>query len=68
MEIIKPRTLSGFMELLPDKQQRFETMAEILRRTYAEWDLATRLPLMPYGTLYWYCTQHGLFSQPLRRK
>ena len=40
----------------------------ILRRTYAEWDLATRLPMMPYGTLYWYCTQHGLFSQPLRRK
>ena len=39
----------------------------MLRRTYAEWDLATRLPLMPYGTLYWYCTQHGLFSQPLRR-
>ena len=24
MEIIKPRTLSGFMELLPDKQIRFE--------------------------------------------
>ena len=35
MEIIKPRTLSGFMELLPDKQIRFETMVDILRRTYA---------------------------------
>ena len=28
MEIIKPRTLSGFMELLPDKQIRFETMVD----------------------------------------
>ena len=33
MEIIKPRTLSGFMELLPDKQIRFEKMVEILRTT-----------------------------------
>ena len=40
MEIIKPRTLSGFMELLPDKQQRFETMTEILRRTYASYGFA----------------------------
>ena len=37
MEIIKPRTLSGFMELLPDKQIRFEKMVEILRRTYASY-------------------------------
>ena len=36
MEIIKPRTLSGFMELLPEKQIQFETMAEILRRTRSE--------------------------------
>ena len=40
MEIIKPRTLSGFMELLPDQQIRFETMAEILRRTYASYGFA----------------------------
>ncbi len=40
MEIIKPRTLSGFMELLPDKQVQFETMAEILRRTYASYGFA----------------------------
>ena len=40
MEIIKPRTLSGFMELLPDQQQRFETMTEILRRTYASYGFA----------------------------
>ena len=30
MDMIKPRTLSGFMELLPEKQVRFEKMAQIL--------------------------------------
>ena len=40
MEIIKPRTLSGFMELLPGKQLRFEKMVEILRTTYASYGFA----------------------------
>ena len=40
MEIIKPRTLSGFMELLPGKQIRFEKMVEILRTTYASYGFA----------------------------
>ena len=40
MEIIKPRTLSGFMELLPGKQLRFEKMTEILRATYASYGFA----------------------------
>ncbi len=35
MERIKPRTLSGFMELLPQPQMQFEQVLEILRRTYA---------------------------------
>ena len=35
MEIIKPRTLSGFMELLPKPQQQMERMMDILRRTYS---------------------------------
>ena len=35
MEKIKPRTLSGFMELLPARQAQFERMADILRRTYS---------------------------------
>ena len=35
MERIKPRTLSGFMELLPQKQQKLEKMMEILRNTYS---------------------------------
>ena len=30
MERIKPRTLSGFMELLPAKQARLEKMMQIL--------------------------------------
>ena len=40
MDIIKPRTLSGFMELLPAKQIRFEKMLEILRTTYASYGFA----------------------------
>ena len=40
MEIIKPRTLSGFMELLPEKQLKFDRMAEILRKTYASYGFA----------------------------
>ena len=40
MDIIKPRTLSGFMELLPEKQIRFEKMVEILRTTYASYGFA----------------------------
>ncbi len=31
----RPRTLSGFMELLPEKQVQFEKMAELLRQSYA---------------------------------
>ena len=40
MDIIKPRTLSGFMELLPSKQIQFERMTEILRNTYASYGFA----------------------------
>ncbi len=40
MDIIKPRTLSGFMELLPAKQAQFERMLSILRRTYASYGFA----------------------------
>ena len=35
METIKPRTLSGFMELLPAPQMQLEHMMQILRETYA---------------------------------
>ena len=40
MDIIKPRTLSGFMELLPGKQIHFERMVEILRNTYSSYGFA----------------------------
>ncbi len=40
MAIIKPRTLSGFMELLPGKQAQFERMLEVLRKTYASYGFA----------------------------
>jgi len=32
MEKIKPRTLSGFMELLPEEQLRFKRIKEILKQ------------------------------------
>ena len=35
MAKLKPRTLSGFMELLPAPQQQMEGMMETLRRTYS---------------------------------
>ena len=35
MEIIKPRTLSGFMELLPGKQAHLEKMMQLLRQVYS---------------------------------
>jgi len=35
MERIKPHTLSGFMELLPKEQTRFDAVADTLRRVYS---------------------------------
>ena len=40
MEKLKPRTLSGFMELLPAPQQKFERMLEILRKNFALYGFA----------------------------
>ncbi|MBQ6831721.1 MAG: histidine--tRNA ligase [Oscillospiraceae bacterium] len=40
MERIKPRTLSGFMELLPEKQARLERMMSVLRDTYSLYGFA----------------------------
>ncbi len=40
MEIMKPRTLSGFMELLPQKQARLEKMMQVLRDTYSQYGFA----------------------------
>lgn len=35
MEKIKPRTLSGFMELLPAEQKLFDEMVNVLKETYS---------------------------------
>lgn len=35
MSKVQPRTLSGFMELLPARQAQFDRMVELLRRTYS---------------------------------
>ncbi len=40
MEKITPRTLSGFMELLPDKQAKLERMMAVLRDTYSRYGFA----------------------------
>ena len=40
MAEMTPRTLSGFMELLPEKQLKFDRMAEVLRKTYASYGFA----------------------------
>ncbi len=40
MERITPRTLSGFMELLPSKQAKLEKMMSVLRDTYSLYGFA----------------------------
>ena len=40
MERITPRTLSGFMELLPQKQAKLEKMMAVLRETYSRYGFA----------------------------
>ena len=37
---IRPRTLSGFMELLPEKQAQMERIMEVLRKTYSLYGFA----------------------------
>ena len=41
MEKIKPRTLSGFMELLPEPQTQMEAVMSVLRETYALFGFTT---------------------------
>ncbi len=40
MERITPRTLSGFMELLPGKQAKMEKLMQVLRNTYSLYGFA----------------------------
>ena len=36
-------------------------------KQYPEWNLQVTLPFYRSGRLIWYCTQHGLFYQDIRR-
>lgn len=36
-----------------------------LVRQYPEWDFQVRFPARGRGMLLWYCTEHGLFYQPV---
>ena len=42
MAKVKPRTLSGFMELLPAEQMKMERMKDILRKSYASYGFTPR--------------------------
>ena len=35
----------------------------VLKKLYPEWDLQIRLPILPYGKLFYFCTEHGFFCQ-----
>lgn len=37
----------------------------VMKRLYPEWGMEAHLPCAGHGTLLWYCTQHGLFSQKI---
>ena len=40
MAKVQPRTLSGFMELLPEQQMKMERMMEVLRNSYSVYGFA----------------------------
>lgn len=37
----------------------------LVKKLYPEWDMQARLPFFAHGTLLWYCTEHGLFTQEI---
>ena len=37
----------------------------LVKKLYPEWDMQARLPFYAHGTLLWYCTEHGLFTQEI---
>ena len=49
MAKVQPRTLSGFMELLPAPQMQLERMMSILRETYSVYGFTPLdTPVIPY--------------------
>ena len=61
--------LTGRHEMRREHQVSFAALRTgdtlVLKKLYPEWGLEVRLPYLPHGTLYWYCTRHGLFYQEL---
>ena len=59
--------LTGTHEMQREHFLSFAALAAgdtvVLKKLYPEWDPEARLPLLGHGTLFWYCTRHGLFSQ-----
>lgn len=50
------------------RKQKFRQNSEFFppRRDFCRpLDSARALPYFAHGTLLWYCTQHGLFAQPI---
>ena len=37
----------------------------IIKKQYPEWDMQVRIPAQAHGTLFWYCTKHGLFCREI---
>lgn len=37
----------------------------LVKKLYPEWDMQARLPFFAHGTLLWYCTEQGLFTQEI---
>jgi len=38
----------------------------LMKRFYPEWNLQTRIPYVKFGTLFYYCSQHGLYKQIIK--
>ena len=63
MSKVQPRTLSGFLELLPGRQAQFERMAAIIRESYALYGFTPLdTPLIDCNRI-----QRGAVSQGRRR-
>ena len=39
----------------------------MVKKLFPEWDMQVRIPRFAHGRLVWYCTNHGLFYQEIRR-
>lgn len=59
--------LTGTHEMQREHFLSFAALAAgdtvVLKKLYPEWGPEARLSLLGHGTLFWYCTRHGLFSQ-----